>query len=70
MSVPVCSECDACHATPVCSEDDGDELWEFNCIVLEKYINTGWEEDDALPKTSPRWCPKRKAKKEGGGGEL
>jgi hypothetical protein len=63
MSVPVCRECDKCWATPWADEITGGEYYVFVCSPTSREIGTGNDESDALPKTSPRWCPLRGANK-------
>ena len=56
-----CRECEYCKAQPFADEMTGDEGWEFYCGAGRRYreIGAGADESDALPKTSPRWCPLR-----------
>jgi hypothetical protein len=66
-----CRECEDCKDEPFADEDTGFEGWAFECKspLLDKRKHTGWigaglDESDALPKTSPRWCPRRARKEQ------
>ncbi len=60
MSKPVCRECDACKAEPFVDEFTEAEYWDFGCADCNnRFIGVGYDASDALPKTCPRWCPRR-----------
>lgn len=60
---PRCRECEECSQEPNWIEGAGFEGYAFECQKTGICIGTGIDESDALPKTSPRWCPKRSVKK-------
>ncbi len=56
-----CRECEACKAEPFMDEFSTGEEWGFTCAdAKDRWIGGGIDEDHALPKTSRRWCPRRK----------
>lgn len=58
--IPKCRECEHCKAEPSVDEFNGDEFYAFECEKADfKWIGSGLDESDALPKTAPRWCPRR-----------